>query len=55
LFYRGGRFLLVGEPHRRAIKLLDQLAADMEVWPKLNPLKRLYLQRDLWAAFDYAA
>jgi hypothetical protein len=51
LLYRGGTFLLVGEPHLRAAQLLDEFA----VGSIRDPLKRLYLQRDLWAAFDYAA
>jgi hypothetical protein len=55
LLYRGGTFLLEGEPHRRAVALLDQLLAEPgERWID-DPLKRLFFQRDLWAAFDYVA
>jgi hypothetical protein len=55
LLYRGGRFLLEGEPHRRAITLLDQFLAGPGDRPIDDPLKRLFFQHDLWAAFDYAA
>lgn len=51
LLYRGGTHLLVDEPHRRAVELLGRF----EVGPGADPLKRVFLQRDLWAAFDYAA
>jgi hypothetical protein len=52
--YRYGTFLLEGESHVRAVALLDEFLAgpdDRDV----EPLKRLFLHRDLWAAFDYAA
>ena len=49
LLYRGGWFLLADESHRQAVALLDALDTTDD------PLKRLVLQRDLWAAFDYAA
>jgi hypothetical protein len=55
LLYRGGRFLLEGEPHRRAVTLLDQFLAGPGDRPIDDPLKRLFFQRDLWSAFDYAA
>ena len=55
LLYRGGTFLLEGEPHRRAVALLDQLLAGPGDRPIDDPLKRLFFQRDLWAAFDYVA
>jgi hypothetical protein len=55
LLYRGGTFLLEGEPHRRAVALLDQFLAGPGDRPIDDPLKRLFFQRDLWAAFDYAA
>lgn len=55
LLYRGGTHLLVGESHRRAIQLLDDFAAGPGERPITDPLKRLFFQRDLWAAFDYAA
>jgi hypothetical protein len=54
LLYRGGTFLLEGEPHRRAVGLLDEfLAAPGRSIDE--PLKRLFFQHDLWAAFDYVA
>ena len=49
LLYRGGSFLFAGEAHEQALALLDTFE------PIDDPLKRLVLQRDLWAAFDYAA
>ena len=55
LLYEGGTFLLEGESHRRAVTLLDQFLARPGDRPADDPLKRLFLQRDLWAAFDYAA
>ena len=55
LLYRGGTFLLEGEPHRRAVALLDEFLAGPGSRPIDDPLKRLFLQSDLWAAFDYAA
>jgi hypothetical protein len=50
LLYRGGTYLLDGEPRRQALALLDQFQAGPD-----DPLKRLFFQHDLWAAFDYAA
>src|SRR5262245_3160835 len=55
LLYRGGTFLLEGESHRRALTLLDQFLAIPNERTIDDPLKRLYFQHDLWAAFDYAA
>jgi hypothetical protein len=55
LLYEGGTFLLEGEPHRRAVALLDEFLAGPGDRPVDDPLKRLFFQRDLWAAFDYAA
>ena len=49
LLYRGGSFLFTGESHRQAVAILDTFETTGE------PLKRLVLQRDLWAAFDYSA
>lgn len=55
LLYRGGTHLLIGEPHERAISLLDRFSAASEARSIHDPVKRLFFQRDLWAAFDYAA
>jgi len=55
LLYRGGTFLLEGKPHRRAVALLDELLAARVDQMIRDPLKRLFFQRDLWAAFDYVA
>lgn len=54
LLYGGGRHLLEGEPHRRAIEALDAFLAPGAAWID-EPARRLMLQRDLWAAFDYLA
>ena len=55
LLYRGGTFLFAGQSHRQAVTALDQFLATPADPPGDDPLKRLFLQRDLWAAFDYAA
>jgi hypothetical protein len=55
LLYRGGKYLLEGEPHRRALALLDRFRASPGEPSIDHALKRLFFQRDLWAAFDYAA
>jgi hypothetical protein len=55
LLYRGGTYLLEGEPHRKAVALLDQFLAKPDDRLIDDPLKRLFFQHDLWAAFDYAA
>jgi hypothetical protein len=55
LLYRGSAFLLEGEPHRRAVALLDQFLAGSADGLIDDLLKRLFFQRDLWAAFDYVA
>jgi hypothetical protein len=55
LLYRGGTFLLEGQPHRRAVALLDRFLAGPGDRLIDDPLKRLIFQRDLWAAFDYVA
>jgi hypothetical protein len=55
LLYRGGTFLLEGEPHRRALALLDQFLARPGAPAIDAPFPRLFFEHDLWAAFDYAA
>ena len=55
LLYRGGTFLLDGDSHRQALTAIDQFLGMAGDRLTDVPLKRLYLQRDLWAAFDYAA
>jgi hypothetical protein len=55
LLYESGTFLLAGESHRRVVTLLDQFLARPGDRTADDPLKRLFLQRDLWATFDYAA
>lgn len=51
----GTFFLLQGESHSRAVALLDQFLDSHGERLIPDPLKRLFLQRDLWAAFDYAS
>src|SRR5262249_31661806 len=55
LLYRYGTFLLEGESHSRAVALLDEFLSRPDDRDIENPAKLLFLQRDLWAAFDYAA
>jgi hypothetical protein len=55
LLYGGGTYLLEGEPHRRALAALDDFLAAPLGGAADAPVKRLMLQRDLWAAFDYVA
>lgn len=55
LLYRGGTYLLDGESHRRAVARLDQFLAGTDDKLIDDPLRRFFFQRDLWAAFDYAA
>jgi hypothetical protein len=51
----GNTFLLEGEPYRHAITRLEEFLAEEGDQQFEDPLKRLFLQRDLWAAFDYVA
>ncbi|MBC8290238.1 MAG: hypothetical protein H8E37_07965 [Planctomycetes bacterium] len=56
LLYRGGKFLLTGEPHRKAVSLLDEfLKQDAKAVASQSLVRRAMLQRDLWGAFDYVA
>ena len=51
--WRETKHLLEGESHKQAIAVLDEfLAAHGEKLLK-EPLKRAFLQRDLWAVFDW--
>ena len=46
-------FLRFGEPHKTALTVLDEfLAKDGEKLVE-EPIKRAFLQRDLWALFDW--
>jgi hypothetical protein len=46
-------FLRFGEPHKTALAVLDEfLAKDGEKLVR-EPIKRAFLQRDLWALFDW--
>lgn len=54
LLWRETRYLLEGASHERAITLLDGfLEANAERLVQ-DPLKRVLLQRDVWAVFDWA-
>jgi hypothetical protein len=53
--YENGTFLLEGDSHKQALARLDQFLAEPADRSIDDALKRLALQRDLWAAFDYAA
>jgi formylglycine-generating enzyme len=55
VFSPGTFHLLEGESHRRAIEVLDQFLNSHAERLIDDPLKRLVLQHDLWAAFDYVA
>jgi hypothetical protein len=55
LLYRGGTFLFEGESHGKAVALLDQFLTKSQDRLINEPLRRLFFQHDLWAAFDYAA
>ena len=55
LLWPGSKYLLAQTRNREAIGLLDEfLAKDGEKMIK-DPLKRAFLQRDLWAIFDWLA
>ena len=55
LLYQGGTFLLEGQPHRRAVAMLNEFLAQRAERSFDNPLKKVFFQRDLWPAFDYLA
>src|SRR5262249_24991140 len=55
LLWPGSKYLLAGGRHKRVIALLDEfLAKDGHKLIK-HPLKRVVLQHDLWAVFDWLA
>lgn len=49
------RYLFEGPRHRRALELLDEFLDHGGAGKVSDPVKRLVLQRDLWAAFDWCA
>lgn len=56
LLYRGGKFLLTGGTHRKAVSILNEfLATDSASIKTQSAVQRTMLQRDLWGAFDYVA
>lgn len=48
-------YLLTGESHRKALRLLDEFLRVGGEQLISDPLKRALLQRDLWAVFDWSA
>jgi hypothetical protein len=55
LLWPKSKYLLAGDRHKRVVALLDEfLAKDGHKLIK-DPLKRLLLQHDLWAVFDWLA
>ncbi len=55
LLWMETRYLLEGEPHEKAIAVLDEFLAMPGEKLVNDPLKRAILQRDLWAVFDWTA
>jgi hypothetical protein len=53
LWHSRSTYLRFGEPHKTALAVLDEfLAKDGEKLVR-EPVKRAFLQRDLWAVFDW--
>jgi hypothetical protein len=46
-------YLRFGEPHKAALAVLDEFLAKDEEKLVREPIKRAFLQRDLWALFDW--
>ena len=55
LLYSRSKFLLTGAHHMEALDLLDEFIAKDGVERIKDPLKRVVLQHDLWAVFDWSA
>ena len=55
LLWRETRYLLEGPSHQRAVGLLDEFLASHGETLITDPVKRVVLQRDLWAIFDWLA
>lgn len=55
LFWSDTQYLLMGEPHQKALRLLDEFLRLRGERLIPDPLKRALLQRDLWAVFDWSA
>jgi len=55
VFSFGTLHLLDGESHKSAVEVLDQFLNEHAERLIGDPLTRLVLQHDLWAAFDYVA
>lgn len=53
LLWTSSKHLLDGEPHRRAVDLLQRFLHDHGERLLTDPLKRAMLQRDLWLVFDW--
>ena len=48
-------YLLEGDSHRQALKVLDEFLSSHAERRIMDPLKRAMFQRDLWAVFDWLA
>jgi hypothetical protein len=55
LFWGITRHLLEGPSHRKALDVLDEFLRKRGEKLIRDPLKRAFLQHDLWALFDWAA
>ena len=55
LLWPATRYLLIGESHRRALACLDEFLNTHAERTVQDPLKRVILQHDLWAVFDWVA
>jgi hypothetical protein len=51
--WRDTKHLLEGDSHKRAIVVLDEFLASHGENLVKDPLRRAFLQRDLWAVFDW--
>ena len=54
LLWRQTRYLLEGESHATALKLLDEFLATSGERLVADAVRRALLQRDLWAVFDWS-
>ncbi len=55
LLFRGSTHLLVGDGHQAAVRVLDRFLDRHDERLIADPLKRLILQHDCWALFDWLA
>jgi hypothetical protein len=55
LFWSSTQHLLTGPSHEKALRVLDEFIRDHGERSIRDPVKRAFLQRDLWALFDWSA